>query len=453
MWNSFDNSILKQVALATLTGFLLYLPFSKYGLWFFVFPALLLLLWQRKGFFWFISGFSFFFFSLRCANIASIEYGGVSPFISYAIFVPFTLLLSFYQFYMPLWLNKRVFRNSAWSIPLLYTGFEILRSYFPYGGFPWLILGSLAVYIPLIKHSLLYMNVYLQSLFLWFFVLLIFLKRFRAAGILVLLVALVALLAMGEKEAKVHRSKVIKVALVQTAVPQEDKLDTSAFRRHAEGILRLTEEAAGRGVDLIVLPESALHFFYSDENDEYNFWLRNLSLRVPILVGLVDVRQGLKPYNSAYLLKNGTAVQHYDKIKLFPIGEYMPFPFGFLKDIFPAISGLDYYPGGHLKPLEYKDMRIATPICFEVAYYSLVRDLSKRANLIVVLTNDGWFGDSDCAAQHYLWARVRAMETGKYLLWVNNSGDTGIIDPMGRVIKRMPYMKRGVVYGEVHLVD
>ncbi len=80
-------------------------------------------------------------------------------------------------------------------------------------------------------------------------------------------------------------------------------------------------------------------------------------------------------------------------------------------------------------------------------------ELSKRANLIAVLTNDGWFKDSDCVSQHYLWARVRALETGKYVLWVNNSGDTGIIDPMGRVLERMPYMKRGVVYGEVLLID
>ncbi len=400
-----------------------------------------------------MSGFGFLFLSLRCANIASVEYGGVSPLLSYALFVPFSLLLSFYQFYMPLWLNKRLFRNFLWTLPFLYVGFEVLRSHFPYGGFPWLIMGSLTVYIPLLKHSLLYLNVYVQSLFIWFTILLILQRRWKASTILVLTITLVGFMAMKEKEERIKRAKVVDVALVQTAVPQEDKLYTSAFKRHAESLLQLTEEAVHKGVDLVVLPESAFHFFYSEENDDYNFRLRTLSIEAPILVGLIDIREGLKPYNSAYLLKDGRVIDYYDKIRLFPIGEYMPFPFGFLKNLFPAISGIDYLPGKNLKPIEYKGMKIATPICFEVAYHGLVKELSKRANLIAVFTNDGWFKDSDCVSQHYLWARVRALETGKYVLWVNNSGDTGIIDPMGRVLERLPYMKRGIVYGKVLLID
>ncbi|MCX8059802.1 MAG: apolipoprotein N-acyltransferase, partial [Aquificaceae bacterium] len=86
------------------------------------------------------------------------------------------------------------------------------------------------------------------------------------------------------------------------------------------------------------------------------------------------------------------------------------------------------------------------------AYHSLVKKLSERANLLVVLTNDGWFRDSDCTHQHYLWARVRALENGKYLLWVNNSGDTGVIDLYGRALSKMPYMKRGVSLHEVPLL-
>ncbi len=453
MWNSSYKSVLWQIALSLLTGLMLYLPFSRYELWFFVLPAFMLLFWRRSSTFWLLAGFIFFFLSLRCANIASIEYGGVNPFLSYTLFVPFSLFLSFYQFYMPLWICRRFFRNSLWALPLLYTAFEILRSHFPYGGFPWLLIGSLSVYIPLIKHSLLFINVYMQSLLLVFTALLLLRRKLKPLIALLLIMAITGLVALKEKENRMEVARVIRVALVQTGVPQKDKLDTSAFRRHAEEILRLTEEATGANADLVVLPESALHFFYSEESDDYNLWLRRLSFKTPILVGLIDIREGLRPYNSAYLLKGGIAIGHYDKIRLFPIGEYMPFPFGFLKEFFPAISGIDYFPGKNLKPLEYGSMKIATPICFEVAYHDLVERLSERANLIVVLTNDGWFEDSDCTHQHYLWARVRALERGKYLLWVNNSGDTGIIDPMGRVLERMPYMKRGIVRGEVLLVE
>ncbi|MEJ7620082.1 MAG: apolipoprotein N-acyltransferase [Aquificaceae bacterium] len=453
MWNSVDKSVIRQVALAFLTGFLLYLPFSKYELWFFVLPAFMLLFRIRFGLYWLLSGFVFFFLSLRCANIASVDYGGVSPVLSYGLFSFFAFFLSLYQFYLPFWLWKRLFRDNVWFLPLLYGSFEVIRSHFPYGGFPWLIMGSLSVYLPLVKHSLLYANVYLQSLFLLYTVLFILYRKVKLISLAWTLFLLMGFLALKEKNRVMEKAQLIKVALVQTAVPQEDKLQRESFRKHAREILKLIEEANKKGVDLVVLPESAFHFFYSEESDEANFELRLLSQKTPILVGLVDIREGLKPYNSAYLLKDGIAVQRYDKIRLFPIGEYMPFPFGFLKELFPAISGLDYFPGESLKPLEYGNMKIATPICFEVAYYGLVRDLSKGANLMAVLTNDGWFKDSDCVSQHYLWARVRALETGKYVLWVNNSGDTGIIDPMGMVLERMPYMKRGVVYGEVLLIN
>ncbi len=453
MWNSVDKSVIRQVALAFLTGFLLYLSFSKYELWPFVLPALMLLFHTRHGLYWFLSGLVFFFLSLRCANIASVDYGGVNPALSYGLFSLFALFLSLYQFYLPFFLWKKFFKANVWFLPLLYVSFELIRSHFPYGGFPWLILGSLSVYLPLVKHSLLYANVYLQSLFLLYTTIFILRMNVKLITLTWTIFLIMSFFAMKEKERTIEKAQAIRVALVQTAVPQEDKLRREAFRKHAEEMLNLIEEANKRGVDLMVLPESAFHFFYSEESDEYNFELRLLSQKIPILVGLVDIREGLKPYNSAYLLKEGIAIQSYDKIRLFPIGEYMPFPFGFLKEIFPAISGIDYVSGESLKPLEYKTMRIATPICFEIAYYGLVRDLSKGANLIAVLTNDGWFKDSDCVSQHYLWARVRALETGKYVLWVNNSGDTGIIDPMGKVLDRMPYMKRGVVYGRVLLID
>ena len=453
MWNSFNKSIFGQIALAFLTGFLLYLPFSKYELWFFIFPAFILVLHIRSGLYWFLSGFFFFFLSLRCANIASVYYGGVSPVLSYGVFGIFALSLSLYQFYLPFFFWKKFFKGNLWLLPLLYVSFEVVRSNFPYGGFPWLIVGSLSVYLPVVKHSLLYANVYLQSLFLLYTAIFILHRKVKLISSIWALFLFMGILAIKEKDRAMEKAQAVRVALVQTAVPQKDKLQREFFRKHAKEILKLIEEVNKKGADLVVLPESAFHFFYSEEHDEYNFKLRLLSQKIPILVGLVDIREGLRPYNSAYLLKDGISVQSYHKIRLFPIGEYMPFPFGFLKKIFPAISGIDYVPGESLMPLEYKTMKIATPICFEVAYHGLVMELSKSANLIAVLTNDGWFKDSDCVSQHYLWARVRALETGKYVLWVNNSGDTGIINPMGKVLERMPYMKRGVVYGKVLLID
>lgn len=451
MRDKFYKLILWKIIPSVGVSLTLYLSFSKHELWFLSPLAFLTLFKLRDGDIWFISGFLFFFMSLRCASIAGIEFGGIHPLVFYSLFIPFAAILSLYQFYIPIKLWNLFSKKNLWTLPILYVAFELLRSYFPYGGFPWLIVGSLSVYVPIVRDSLMFLNVYFHSLFFLFTSLLILQKRFKSLIFLWFFFILLGFIALKEKDRSFEGAKIIKVALLQTAVPQSDKLNRETFNKHTESILSLVKEAVEAQVDLIILPESAFPFFYSEDNEE-NLRLRLLSIEAPILVGLIDIREGLKPFNSAYLLKDGISMSHYDKVILFPIGEYMPKPFGFLKDFFPAIGGIDYVAGERLEPIEYKGIKIATPICFEVAYYDLVKRLSNSASFIAVLTNDGWFKDSDCTHQHYLWARVRALENGKYLLWVNNSGDTGVIDPYGNILERMPYMKRGIIVHEVKLI-
>ncbi|RMH08113.1 MAG: apolipoprotein N-acyltransferase, partial [Aquificota bacterium] len=400
----------REALLGFLAGALLYLPFSKLNLWFFLFPALYLFLKNPSLTLWSVGGYTFFFLSLRCVNIASVEFGGVNPILAYFIFSLFALFLTLYQFVVPLILWRRFFRKNPWLLPLVYVCFELLRSYFPYGGFPWLVIGSVVGELPLLNQSFYYLNVYIQSLVALYSVLFFAEKRFKNLALLLLFLLFVSLLSFYEKRERVKKAPTLKVALVQTAVPQQDKLDPQAFKKHTHSILDLVEEASLKGVELVVLPESALAFYYSQDYEEGYDRLMLLSFRVPILVGLVDIREGLKPYNSAYLIKDGRAVGYYDKVRLLPVGEYLPYPFGFLKEVFGAIGGIDYVHGQSLEPLRYKGLKIATPICFEVAYWDLVRELSKGANLVVVLTNDGWFKDSDCAFQHRRWAKVRALE-------------------------------------------
>lgn len=442
-----------RMFLPLLVGFFLYLPFSRYELWFFLFPALYMLLLYPSVKFWSLTGLVFFGLSLRCVNIASIQYGGIEPPLAYALFFLFVLFLSSYQMALPIYLWKRVGKERLFLIPLFYTVFEVIRSYFPYGGFPWLLLGSLWVNVPLLKEALYFTNVYMMSFLLWLLVYLVLKRRFFSVLILTSSLTVLSMYAKSSVLKKVEKGREIKVALVQTAIPQKDKLYSERFDRYVGSILSLIEEAQKSKPDLVVLPESSLPILLSDEGDQERMKLFELSYRTPILVGLIDIREGLKPYNSAYLIKDGEVVDYYDKVRLLPIGEYLPFPFAFVKDIFQAINGLDYVSGEREKPIDYDHVRIATPICFEIAYYDLVKRLSQRADLIAVLTNDGWFNDSDCTRVHFLWARVRAIENGKYVLWVNNSGDTALIDPFGRVIERLGYMKRGILIGHVKLID
>jgi apolipoprotein N-acyltransferase len=137
----------------------------------------------------------------------------------------------------------------------------------------------------------------------------------------------------------------------------------------------------------------------------------------------------------------------YDKRHLVPFGEYEPFPLihrvvqnvssevgGFHKGQTASVAIL---PGGH---------KFGVFICYEAIYPGEVREFAaKGANLLVNLSNDGWFGKSAAADQHLRMAHVRAVENRRWVLRVTNSGLTAAIDPYGRVYQTIPRDVRGAV--------
>jgi len=162
---------------AILNGVLLYLPFSRYELWFLILPALLMLLKTPNHKHYFLAGFTFFFMSLKCVNIASIQYGGVNPFLAYALFSVFVLFLTLYQMNLPLMLWKKLSAERLWTLPIFYSLFEVIRSYLPYGGFPWLLVGEMSADMPIIKYSLRFFTVYGESLLLWYIAYFLFKRK------------------------------------------------------------------------------------------------------------------------------------------------------------------------------------------------------------------------------------------------------------------------------------
>ncbi|SHK49675.1 apolipoprotein N-acyltransferase [Thermocrinis minervae] len=452
MWNSPAElrSKVKASLFALLAGFSLFLPFSKYELWFTMPVGMFLLLLRKEGYIWLLAGLAFFFLSLECASIPMVKYAGLNPVVAYSLVFFLAFFLSLLQFYFPV----RLFKNRDVLLILAFCGIEILRSYFPYGGFPWLISGIVLSYVPVAKYSLYYLTVYGASLVLWFFVLALLGRRFKYALILVLFPFALGTVQLLKLNREYGRGKELYIAVVQTAVPQDVKLNWQSFEKYTPEILAMVKGAVERGAKVILLPETALPLFF-DLEDPTIQELYQLSQKSAIVFGIVDLRNSknkVEPYNSVYLFYKGK-VENYDKVRLMPVGEYVPFPFGFLKDLVPAISGLDYQPGKELKPLEVDGVKMATPVCFEIAYWDLVKRLSRDAKLIAVLTNDGWFDDSQCASQHFRWAVVRALENGLPVLWVNNSGYSAYIDHMGNVVKQLPYSKRSILFVHVRIKD
>jgi apolipoprotein N-acyltransferase len=203
--------------------------------------------------------------------------------------------------------------------------------------------------------------------------------------------------------------------------------------------------------DLIVWPENPAPFYISDPlfRDAVsnvarlsNTWL---------LIGSIGIRnasatpnQPTEIYNSASLVSpNGDWVSRYDKVHLVPFGEYVPF-----KQIFSFAGGLtkevgDFSRGTSRAPLDAGATKLGVFICYESIFPDEIRQFANAgAQVLVNISNDGWYGDSGAYAQHLKQSRMRAVENNRWLLLDTNTGVTAAIDPNGRVVAGAPRKTR-----------
>ena len=154
--------------------------------------------------------------------------------------------------------------------------------------------------------------------------------------------------------------------------------------------------------------------------------------------------------NSAVLLDpSGRRVFTYDKIHLVPFGEYVPLRkwLTFAGRLTAEIS--DFTPGsqysvGELPDGSTSEQKFAAFICYEAVFPNAIRRFtSGGAELLINMSNDGWFGRSAAPAQHLMMARVRAVENRRWLLRDTNNGYTVSVDPYGRIVAQLATDIRG----------
>lgn len=245
--------------------------------------------------------------------------------------------------------------------------------------------------------------------------------------------------------------KSLKVALLQGNIDQDKKWDP----KYRDLILRtykdLTEQSWDS--DLILWPEAAYPVFY---HEAFNF-ITNLGIRareknVAIVSGtpyweLVDGQSTY--YNSIFVIGDGDGLYH--KQKLVPFGEYVPLQ-ALIRGLIPFFNlpmssftaGRDDQP-----PLEARGLLFSAYICYEIVYPELVRQNAQNRDFLVTISNDAWFGHSWGPLQHFEMARMRALETGKYLVRGTNTGITAVIDHRGTVLAQLPQFEEGVLRGVV----
>ena len=239
--------------------------------------------------------------------------------------------------------------------------------------------------------------------------------------------------------------RLVTVALVQGAVPQDLKWRPEQLRPTLDLYRRLTLES--RGSQLIVWPEAAIPAVYGNVAAELDALRSEVEqLGAAVMFGILRRDDATDTFQNVLMtLTDPPSV--YVKRHLVPFGEYFPVP-DFVRNWMRLMSlpYVDAAPGDALQPpLELVGERIAVTICYEDVFGAEQLHYLPEATVLVNVSNDAWFGDSIAPHQHLQIARLRAAEAGRYLLRSTNTGVSAIIDPSGRVTARLPQFESGVL--------
>jgi apolipoprotein N-acyltransferase len=322
------------------------------------------------------------------------------------------------------------------AIAALWTGIERTHGTF---GFAWLTLGNAGIDMPLPLRVAPFAGVYgISFVFALMSAVVALLILRRGRKHLYWLAIVPGLLLLPDLPA---RETPTETALVlQPNMSEEEQWTSASAAAERDHIIRESLEAAERSnPQIIIWPESpGPLYYYRDPTFHQEAMQLAQQTHAYFLFGTVaDTPEGA-PLNSAVLLApDGALVDRYDKINLVPFGEYVPPFFGFVNRITQEIS--DFVPGNRIVVFPMDMHRLAVFICYESVFPNEVRKFVKGgANLLVNISNDGYFGHSAARQQHLEVARMRAVENRRWLIRSTNDGITAVIDPAGRVDERLP---------------
>ena len=236
----------------------------------------------------------------------------------------------------------------------------------------------------------------------------------------------------------------LRVLLVQGGIEQEDKWDAKNAGSIYEKYRGMTEQYTEiADFDLVIWPESSLPYSLDDPFNKSFFEKFLSATNFALVLGINENVLGDGIYNSIAVLKGGTSNQQtYRKIHLVPFGEYVPFRnnLPFLDQIASNAIGIDFKPGHTPEPIEMKSPHpysIIPLVCFEDTFGNLARKFVRNSpQLIVNVTNDGWFGQSSASAQHLSNAVFRCIELRKPMARAANTGISCLIDSYGSLYDR-----------------
>jgi len=408
-------------------------------------------------------GTVFFYGSCYWLTYSMIHFGGIPAWLAFVLLLPGAVLLGTFPavFTLALALAIRKWGTAALFLaPLLWSALDWGR--LETTGQLWNSIGYSQAYQTLLIQTARWGGVYAVGFLIVFVnaaIAFALLKRSARALLIttgaILLAAGLILLANRTSTFRPwgikNEAEAIVVA-IQPNVPMEIVKSDEDMRKLTTRHLEMSESALRQLPDdgkprLVIWPESPMNFAYGGDSQ-----LREMiatfakANNTAVLLNSQEVAPNDGIYNSALLInQQGSLVAQYDKIRLMPFGEYVPLPqwlpgAGLIR----ALVG-DFTPGTKYGLMPVGPVRAGVFICIESAYPSIARRFTTEgADVLINISNDGYLGPTAVMRQHLANAVFRAVENGRPLLRVTNTGITAFITPAGEVRDATPGFKPDV---------
>lgn len=237
----------------------------------------------------------------------------------------------------------------------------------------------------------------------------------------------------------------LKIGVIQGNIPNEIKFDSRGWRRALERYTQAYQKLADQGVDGVLTPETALPFLWTNENIRSDLSFYQAILEKKVLAWVGGFAQKIYPneseknldFTNSLLTLNGEGkiISQYDKIKLVPLGEYIPFS-QWIGGIIRRLSPLDsqLIAGNFDQVVDTPWGKIIVGICYDSAFSTIFYQQARQGGLFILTASNDAHYFVWMMTQHYAQDIMRAVETDRWLVRATNTGYSGFINPHGETI-------------------
>ncbi len=451
---------LKDAVLALLSAVLLILSFPNFDLWPLAWIGLVpLLIVASRSHTWptffagWLFGIVFFYCTCYWLTYSMINFGGFPAGVAFAALLPGAIVIGIFPAFCAFLLAKVSRKWGSRSLlltPIVWAAFEWIR--LQCTGQLWNALGYSQAYHPQLISPARFGGVYAVSFVIVLvnaaiaFAIIQRTRRSLLIAVAILFAVGMVLFATGATNRSSTSDSEAHVVAIQPNVPmtlvksvtEMRQLTEHHFNVSAQALTNLPQDGKPR---LVIWPESPMYFSYgSDQLLRERIASFAKQHRTFVLLNSQEVAPNDGLYNSAVLInEEGRLVSQYDKIRLLPFGEYVPLPRWLPgAGLITAIVG-DFTPGTEYRQMQIGQTRAGVFICIESAYPDIARQFTRGgADVLINISNDGYLGPTAVLRQHLANAVFRAVENGRPVLRVTNTGITAFIGPNGEVRDATP---------------